>query len=374
MARSDPTSWMIEVLEGPAAGAVVELNGRTMPFRAGAGGSVSFGKRQRTKLTWYPGNRTASQQIIGPTVPATTINGVWKERYIGEDGPIDLVELFEELCEQGSQLRVTWQTREYQGAIVAFDSFPGDPTGGLSDIRWQMTFEWNRGDVPATVPRLGDARTSIRDSLISAASLLASLGDAVETFVATVELFVGTLQSPFSPTKRELEDDVEGLAAPIRIQAEAASRSGDEPELPARTVEDASTASRDAQTRCGEIAEVIGGVFPASSTVDDSLETILNDAVARADVVDLSYEAMEEQFEVRERLEEIIRPAQFTTVPAIPGADLREFAVLFYGDPDDWERIAKLNGLETSLIPDDLADLVIPLSLPDATDDRVGNC
>ena len=88
--------------------------------------------------------------------------------------------------------------------------------------------------------------------------------------------------------------------------------------------------------------------------------------------MDQSFSAMTEVFELRLRLEEIVRPEAFTTITPVPGSDLRIVAIEFYGDADLWPRIAKQNGLETSAIPDDVEVLVIPLSLPDATDERIG--
>lgn len=372
MARSDQTSFLVEVLEGPAAGATIELNGRELPYRAGAGGSISFGKTQRTKLTWYPGNRIASQQIIGPVVAPTTVNGVWKERYIGEDRPIDLVELFEELLEQGAQLRVSWQTIERQGVVKTFTWAPGDPVGGLSDVRWEMVFEWNRADIPTFVPRLGVEDVSIRDSCVSAASALATLGDLVSNFVTGISTFVGLVSTSASAASQALGAVVDAFTPVIETETQVASQAGDEPELPARLVEDASSAAGGAQRSSGEAGELVATTFFGTTRVSDDLETVLNDQIEKAFVVDQSFAAAEAQFDLRVRLEALIRPEAFTSVVPIPGTDLRELAIRFYGNADLWRRIAKVNGLDGSLVPDDVTELVVPLSLPDATDEALG--
>lgn len=372
MARSDQTSLLFEVLEGPAAGAVVELVGRAMPYRSGAGGGISYGKTQRTKLTWYPGNRRGSQQIVGPTIQPTTFDGVWKDRYLGEDRSIDLVELFEELLEQGCQLRCAWQTIERQGVIKSFTWYPGTPDGGVDSLRWEMTCEWNADLTQPQRGTVGTADLSIRDQVARAAGALSDLMDAVERFVDGTQTFVGLIRTSAEATRRQLKDLVDRMLPALDGEAEVAIASGDQAVLPARLVEGASAAAGDAQEASAEVAEVTAAFFPANSQEDDNLEAILDDAIAKYDLIDQSRISMEEQYDLRLRMEEIARPDQFTAIVPVAGADLREVAIQYYGDADLWTRIAKFNGLENSKIPADLEELVIPLNLPDATDDRLG--
>jgi len=371
MARSDPTAWVVEVLEGPAAGATVELNGRELPYRSAQGGTISFGKTQRTKQTWYQGNPVASQQIIGPILKPTAINGVWKERYIGTDRPIDLVELFEELLDTGVQVRISWSTIERVGIVKDFTWYPGDPIGGLGDIRWEMIFEWNQA-VPAIPRRVGDGQPAVRDLLADAANKLVILGDGIEAFSSGVGTFVGQAKQSYESIDRAFSTFTEALESPLDIQSSTAARMGDEPNLPARLLEDASSAAGSAQETSGRIALFTGSIFPGNTVVSDNFEDILEESLSRYEIIDNCYDSMESQFDTRVRLEEIVRPDEFTTIPAFVGGDLREVAIQFYGDADLWDRIAKQNGLDTSLIPDDVEELVIPLSLPDATDRKIG--
>ena len=146
----------------------------------------------------------------------------------------------------------------------------------------------------------------------------------------------------------------------------------DEPELPAAVAEVASSAAGQAQSTSAAIGEIVADIFPADVVIDDSMESILNEAIDRIVIVDQTFAVLVEQFDVRRRLEGIVRPSQFLNVVPVPGSDLRDLARKHYGDADFWPRIAKQNGLETSEIPDGLDVIVIPLSLPNATDDRVG--
>lgn len=375
MARSDQTAWLVTVLEGPAAGATIPLTGRALPYRGGAGGNVSFGWVQRSKLTWYPGSRVADQQIIGPVILPTTINGVWKERYLGEDQPIELAELFEELSQQGAQVRVEWQTIERQGIVKQVSWVPGDPTGGLTDIRWEIVFEWNSDPSQARPPaRLGSGGLAIRDSLTNAAAAIGTLSTLVSNFIDANRAFVGTVKSSFQRFERGLTDLIDEYRQPLQALSEAASQSGVQPSLYARIAEGASTGAASAQLTSGAIAESTAGIFPGAVLTDDTLESRMALFISQADILDQSYSTAEEQFEARQQLEQIIRPDEYAVIAAVAGSDLREYAVRYYGNSDLWPRIAKLNGLETSVIPADLEELVIPLSLPDTADDRVGAC
>ncbi len=371
MARSDQTEYVFEVLEGTAAGRTIPLVGRSAPYRAGAGGSISYGRTMRSKLTWFPGNPVASQQIIGPILKPTPINGVWKERYLGTDAAIDLVELFEELLDTGVQVRVSWQTIERQGIVKDFTWHPGDPTGGLSDIRWEMILEWNSAGIPP--PRtVGESDATLRDGLVRAAGAVASLGQSIERFAEGIGTFVGVAKTSFQKVKAELEDLVETLTQPLETLAFTAASLGDEFVIPARLVEDASAAVGIAQETSALTAEVVADIFPGSVMDDDGLESVLGDALARATLVDAAFDAVEELHEQRLRLEGLARPEASTTITPVAGSDLRAVALKFYGDADLWRRVATANGLEGSLIPDDLDVLVIPLAATDALDPGVG--
>jgi hypothetical protein len=366
------TNYVIEVLEGPNAGAVMTLEGRMLPYRAGAGGSISYGRTQRTKLTWYQGNRVASQQIIGSVLQPTTINGVWKERYLGEDVPIDLVELFEELLDSGVQLRVSWETIVREGIIKQFTWAPGDPTGGLTDIRWECVFEWRLAGNPPRRRPVGEGRGSLRNGCVRASDAIGDLLQLVDDFNKESERFVGLTKVAFQPAQDDLEDQLAVFETSMKSIDSSAARMGDEGNLPARLLEDTSSALEAAQTAAGETAEITAGIFPGSVIVADSMEDILLGAIDRYDILDAVFDALVALFDQRVRVEAITRPPQFTKVTPTVGGDFRTLAIQFYGNADLWTRIAQANGVDTSEIPDDLNEVIVPLSLPQAVDPGEG--
>ena len=68
----EPTDFRIIPLEGGLP--VISLAGFMLPFRG-----VSFPTEQRIKTTYYPGNPQASQTVVGPTLPNTTVVGRWMD-------------------------------------------------------------------------------------------------------------------------------------------------------------------------------------------------------------------------------------------------------------------------------------------------------
>jgi hypothetical protein len=184
-------------------------------------------------------------------------------------------------------------------------------------------------------------------------------------------LFVGGLNVAFGSTEREYESLLEDLEPPLTTLAQTAGGMAATADLPARRVEEASTAAGTAELKAKEVCDLSAGVFPTQTTLSDSVEVILDDYLAKHEIIEEGLSTEEIVFEQRVRLEDIVRPDVYVKVPALVGGDLREFAIKYYGDADKWDRIAKQNDLETSLIPDDLVELIIPLSLPSATDEKV---
>lgn len=372
MARSDPTDFTFTILEGRDAGLVIPLRGWSMPLRGGDGGEISFGRTMKKRTVWYPGNAVASQQIIGPQLDATKINGYWPERYLGTDVPIDLVETFERLHNSGAQIRIDWQTRSLVGTIGAFRWVPGDPVGGLTDITWSLTFDpISEGDLPAA-PKVQGQRSNERDDLVGAATRTAGVLKSIEEFVSGVDSFVGLVNAGFQPDKRELADLSEAIDRVITEEAQLAARMVDEVDFTSEQVNGAASAAAAATALLGEVSQVAADIFPARLVVSDELAPVLDESVARYDIIDDAIEAMESQFDSQVRFSAIAAPAPFVRIPAVAGTDLRDVAIDYYGNADLWFRIAERNGIEDSVIPDDVDEIIVPIDLPQSDDARFG--
>lgn len=367
MARSDATDFVVDVLEGPAAGGQVILSGRMLPYRGANGGSVSFGMSQRSKLVWYQGNPVATQLVFGPELKPTTINGVWKERYLGEDQPIDLVEQFEELLMTGVQVRVAWSTIERQGIVKEFSWVPGVPTGGLGDIQWSCTFEWSSAGAP--LGRLVNGQDlGLRDLTSKATAAFGQLRDLTDTLVGTVSAFAGLGHNLSAAIGTSVEDVSNDSAIAFSTLYQTAVRYGTGDPTPS-THEDAVAAATRAMDASADYAQTVATIFPGATSVSDDADLILLQHLDRVDVVDQAFDTLDALFSMIARLEDELRPEAFVVLRPTRRMDLRELAVRFYGDPDKWLRIAHANGItEGSKVPDDVDELTIPLSASSVVD------
>ncbi len=378
MARSDNTPFSIEVLEGSSTGLIIPLTGRSAPYGAGAEGSISFGTKQRTKLVWNQGNPNATHLIFGPTLDPTTINGIWKERFLGEDVPIDLVETFESLASRGLQVRVTWQTIERIGIITSFVWMPGNPTGGLTDISWSTTFEWSRsgGFNRLFVPTVGSTQRPFRDGLSGLANSFGRFRSLVNGFIFDIGSFAGNVRATANNTANQLRQLVDSGQAIADFVTDAAARLGASDDSgDADLLEQGSMSADSMIDNVEDILVVSGDTSPLRAIDTDDVQSVINLAVQQASLSDQAYELIETAYQVELELEGDLAPDFDIEIPAVPGEDLRRVARTFYGSADDWVRIAKANGItDGSVIPQDVATLVIPLGLPTALDNRIGAC
>lgn len=378
MARSDGTPFSVEILEGSSAGLTIPLEGRSAPYGAGAGGSISFGTKQRTKLVWNQGNPNATHLIFGPTLDPTTINGIWKERFLGEDVPIDLVETFESLVSRGLQVRVTWQTIERIGIANHFVWNPGNPTGGLTDIAWQVTFEWSRagGFNRLFVPTVGSTRKPFRDGLSGIANSFAQYRSFINGFIFEIGSFAGNIRATANNTVTQLRSLVDSGQAIANFLTDTSIRLAGANDAGNADLLEQGSMSTDAMIdNVGDVITTMGSASSLNAADSDDVQDVVNLAAQQAAVADAGYNLISDAYAVEVELEADLAPAFDVEIPAVPGEDLRRVARTFYGSADDWMRIAKANGIENgSVIPDDVFTLIIPIGLTAALDSRVGGC
>jgi hypothetical protein len=138
--------FIIEELTGQRRS--VTLKERALPYRP-----VAWTSRMRTKLTWYPGSANATQQVLGPEEAPTTVEGMWKDRFIqgavlvnGDPLQIRSAEqcarLFYDLCKSGNVLRVVWGTEVRIGVLKEFSA----NWDRFQDLSWHCEFEWSGRD------------------------------------------------------------------------------------------------------------------------------------------------------------------------------------------------------------------------------------
>jgi len=375
MPRSDNTAFRIEILEGQRKGAVIDLVGRTAPYGAGSGGSISFGVQQRTKLIWNQGSPNATQLVFGPTLDPTTINGIWKDRYVGTDGALQLIETFTELCNSGVQVYITWAAIQRAGVVKSFNWKPGTPNGGLDNVAWDLSFEWNRTTKNGQlfIPKQFGAPKIQRDGVADTGTRLVQFRDSVSNFIEGVGSFAGTTRDAMKSTLVEFDSLVGTVESVIDALEDAAGKLGFGDGANTDALEQTGTALDRGIDTVWEVQEVTGGLDPLRMVDGDSVEGLVQNQLQVADTVDKAFAFIEIAYEAQIEAEQELAPFEVVTIPAPTGFDLRKISYQFYGTTDLWAELARYNGItEGSVIPPDMPELYVPLNISRALNDRAG--
>lgn len=195
-----PTTYTSEITIEEVTGDLnrkVTLRGPTLPHKG-----ASWGSNLRVSTTWYGGNAIeATQQILGPTEAPTTFEGFWRRTMMGkhpatyyEAGnetkittPFVLMGLMENICREGSRIRVTWVS---SGQIDKYFSLVREGRAKTiiftpeteSDIGWKIEWEWmSRG---ATQQRVVSIRGT--DPSDEAAQLLLDMNQLADDFYTDI--------------------------------------------------------------------------------------------------------------------------------------------------------------------------------------------
>jgi hypothetical protein len=200
----------IQQLEG-ARPITVLLRGRAMPYQG-----VAWEGEQHSKLTWYPGNPVATQQVLGPREAPTTMSGMWKDRFIrgavvknGDAAAVttamQAVQLFDQLWRSGKRVRVQWAQFVRVGIIKRFV-----PTADRAqDIAWELEFEWSSRDDEVA------PRAATQESAPAGSNLLRLLNDLEDVFVAAPAM-AAAFTAQIVSTIRDVRDRVATVIDSLR--------------------------------------------------------------------------------------------------------------------------------------------------------------
>jgi hypothetical protein len=171
---------------------VISLQGFMLPVRG-----VSFPTEQRIKTTYYPGNAQASQTVLGPILPNTTIVGRWMDisRNVADGEPRTVVRQIEYLVQHAVPVEVQWGGRNF-GASSNIDDDPAivrrglikkiDPKyNRLEDIEWSIEFEWAGGDVQSQSPTLSSDVVDQGGAFVDFSDMMGTTVDATQSWMET---------------------------------------------------------------------------------------------------------------------------------------------------------------------------------------------
>ena len=388
--KPEPTDFRIIPLESSTFLPVISLAGFMLPSRG-----VSFATEQRIKTTYYPGNPQASQTVVGPTLPNTTIVGRWMDvsRDVKDGEPRTVVRQIEYLVQHAIPVEVQWGGRNF-GTNSGIDDDPAivrrglikkiDPKyNRLEDIEWSIEFEWSGGDVQSQSPVLS---SDIVDPGAGFSDFVAKMQDAVDSSMAwtqTAWKHLSTGANALLAVSDAMDYLQNRLVDAINVVDGASDLLQSASELPSnianrvrgvsdRVVLACANGRAAVDAFCGTWELVARGLTQAATPgsvnnplrvearrarlammpTDDPLdhldqETAMHDVVSQWDTTAAlaSRRSAALQAQTLPDIIAIVRP------PA--GSDLRDLAVRYYGDSSLWIVIAAYpaNNLDSSEVP-----------------------
>lgn len=342
----DTTSaFTIAELTGPQRALV--LTGRGLPYRP-----YTLKTKQRLEMTWYPGNPVATATVLGAAEEPTTIQGAWKDKFIGAQGsnyvtfagsPVlnvrDLAEIVDELVRSGRLLEVTWDLTTRHGHLTSFEK----SWSTTRDLEWSMTFEWvSRGDAISPVVVVIDA--SLGDSVGTLRELNTDLQAAAEAPFATSPNFQQLLQGyleTFDSYVNELFDTASNLARAALSPLDAVRRAVSTANNLIFTCNDFFAFLKSEASAYYNLSAGIGELlFQDKLIAEIYVRTLLNRARDLRDAAVAQRAVLTKQ----------LRDELIGTYVTRDGEDLRDIADRYYGSPFEWRRIMEFNNLQTSAL------------------------
>lgn len=334
----------VQIRELEGARREIILTGRAKPFRG-----PGWGSRLRQSTTWYAGNPQATIQVLGPELAPTTLEGVWRARYLPGSvlttgfpeivEPEDLVAAFRSLQFSGALLEVEWGPEYRRGVLEDFEA----KYDRVEDLRWSATFAWR--DLGVDAPR-ASARTRPQEALRTAQLEV----DDAATFEPP------GIQADWSDRVfaaiSGLRNGVGGVFDGLRV-ARAQAR------VPAQAVGAAAAAARSVRAQAEELLVDLVDSPYESVLASDTVAAVVEAEVYRRDL-GATVRALEAQ-SIREsrELARARTPQAIDVLFLSAGDSLRRIALRYYGDADSWSTIADASGLTTSVLERD-AVVIVP--------------
>lgn len=357
---ADPSAFVIEELAGERR--TLELRGRALPYA-----DLTLEGKMRADFTWYPGNPTATVQMLGAEEAPTTVTGMWKDRFIRStdffgsraetpaavalwngqqvEDALALTRAVDQIRLGGQLLRVTWDEQVREGVLVRFRQ----RWKRREDVEWEMEFQWSsRGEPkqPVTfvvVPTVDDLAARLRERVNTLLGLAEPVFQARDFFMRALE--------------RNLLD-IESAAFDVEVAAQQVDLTLASPEAAARRVLAAAESVKGSAAGIVELvdAQPTREIENVADTSEQGLgRALFVDSWAR----DLRREARRLELltaEEVDRLRALIDDDDLIAAfVARADSDLREVAQTYYGDQSEWRRLRRYNRLRSSrLIAGDL--------------------
>jgi hypothetical protein len=357
--QSQALPLQIKVLDGPLSqknlqaglpNGTVHLEGRSGAYRP-----ITFEREMRRKTTFYPGNPEGTQQIIGKTYKPTSINGIWKDRFLGDGVARQFEDLFDTILDSGSSLEVSWGTGIADtgdategeahvriGILASFKTSPDRP----QDIAWEMVFEW-RGKGQAQAPVItATAEVNSREGFTAA---VGDLQFSKEAFGAYVD---GTLLPIPEVVLNAIDDAFTSIDSATDTILRANAVVAQSANFPVILAGDLSAAASLGIQALSDLRDSALKLDPSRllNAVDDALQyLVLKDQILT--LIGITGDSTDTLKTATDGIASQVLPEVIAEVVAPEGVDLRDLALRYYGDPDSWWAIANFNDIDGSEVP-----------------------
>lgn len=354
----EPSSLYIREIQGERNS--LELIGRALPYRP-----MTFEGSMRAEFTWYPGNPIATVQMLGPQEGTTSINGMWKDRFIkttsdrgipilGQTGKAyyngaiiedvsDLVKLADGFRRRGSLLEVSWDDIVRQGILTKFKQ----TWHRAEDVEWEMEFTWmSQGE----------------DELPIAFNVLSSIVDAINSLVDAVNNLIdaiNALKDEFAAIAswvNAVNNLIDAVSAAVAGLVDLAKQAANLVVAPFAIVGNMVAACQTIGDNCKELIKTFEslpsrvvravGIDPNTESQDQVLAAERAIRKAKRAARKAKAEAVQKQQELIAQSQDQTKP--LATFIARDGLDLRDVSTRYYGTPNEWIRLKIYNGFNTS--------------------------
>ena len=339
---------------------ILTLAGRALPYRP-----YEVPTEQRAEFTDYPGNPIATAQVLGAKEGETTIQGMWKDRFIKStdafgipilSGPegiatlngsqvadvMALVKLVEDFARQAQLLEVSWDEIVRRGLLLRIV-----PRWlRREDVEWEMHYRWisrdqEQGPVAfASEFSLGDLTSALSNALAVVQAASAASFQLQEAFNTALNTSLGLIEGAVTDVQNATINVVNTAVLPVDASRRSLAS--------LQTIQDQNTSIIDlvesqpsrAIINTPDISTLELGQVLAASEYGRGLKS------ACRSMRSLSAD-QGSQLANRTNQQQIIG-----IFSARQSQDLRDVSRQFYGTQEEWKRIAQYNSIKGSkLLP-----------------------
>ena len=351
----------------------LQLSGRAMPYQG-----FELEGTMTAEFTWYPGNPVASAQMLGSKEKATTLKGMWKDKFIrsvtDENIAVEpqAVALFDrqqvvsviDLCAKvdkirlaGQPVRVEWGELVRVGILIRFKQ----NWIRFEDVEWEMEFQWtSRGgkQKPVTIPHVVTASSFAKDLQTFSDNLFVALKPPAEFQAA--DAFVAQLDAAAA----DIEDAVGAVANSVANTVSLVSVVDDASARALASAESVKNAAGSIMTTVESFPplDVIKSATPEDLTLGDALQADNYSRGIKTAARALQAFASSSGDDLRASLDKDTLLAAFV---ARGPMDLRDVSQRYYSTPNEWRRLLTYNALDSSRLV--AGDLVLVPKIVDAS-------